>query len=200
MAKKGTLFGKPRGEVIKHPGAFSEKAERAGKSTAAYARQVSKPGSRASTETKKQAGLAKAFATMRRIKSGKAKFLVPLVLAGFLGVAHAATVPCPSGWLIGPTAQTTTGAGPNTITPRGNASIMVEGILTAGTATMQVEICCAPANCVAGGPWAPVMTTPMSLALATPAIAFQIMSPMCVYRANVTACSSCSVTALVHCG
>jgi hypothetical protein len=71
MAKKGTLFGKPRSEVIKHPGAFSAKAAKAGKSTAAYARQVTKPGSQASTQTKRQANLAKTFAKLR---SGKAKF------------------------------------------------------------------------------------------------------------------------------
>lgn len=57
--------------AIKHPGAFSEKAERAGKSTAAYARQVTKPSSRASTETKRQANLAK---TLSRLRAGKAKF------------------------------------------------------------------------------------------------------------------------------
>ena len=28
MAKKGTLFGKPRGEIIKHPGAFKAKAKK----------------------------------------------------------------------------------------------------------------------------------------------------------------------------
>lgn len=61
MAKKGTLFGKPRGEVIKHPGAFSAKAAAAGKSTAQYAKEkASAPG-----QLGKQARLAKAFATMR---------------------------------------------------------------------------------------------------------------------------------------
>ena len=64
----GTLFGKPRSEVIKHPGAFKAKAEHAGMSTSAYAAKVSKPGSKASPQTKKQAGLAKAFATMRSHK------------------------------------------------------------------------------------------------------------------------------------
>lgn len=56
-----TLFGKPRGEVIKRPGAFSAKAKAAGKSTAAYANEkASAPGLLG-----KQARLAKAFATMR---------------------------------------------------------------------------------------------------------------------------------------
>lgn len=65
MAKKGTLFGKPRGEVVKHPGAFKAKAKAAGMSTSAYANKVTKKGSGASTQTKRQANLAKSFATMR---------------------------------------------------------------------------------------------------------------------------------------
>jgi hypothetical protein len=44
MAQKGTLFGKPRGEVIKHPGSFSAAAKRAGKSTAAYAQEKKHAG------------------------------------------------------------------------------------------------------------------------------------------------------------
>jgi len=69
MAKaKGKLFGKPRGSVIKHPGAFSKKAKAAGMSTGAYANYVLKQGSKASGQTKKQAGLAKAFSTMRKKK------------------------------------------------------------------------------------------------------------------------------------
>lgn len=66
MAKKGTLFGKPRGSVIKHPGAFKAKAKSAGMSTSAYASKVTKPGAKASTQTKRQANLAKTFAKMRR--------------------------------------------------------------------------------------------------------------------------------------
>lgn len=73
MAKKGTLFGKPRSEVIKRPGSFSKKAKAAGMSTTAYAAKVTKKGSKASAQTKKQAGLAKAFATMRA-KKGIAEF------------------------------------------------------------------------------------------------------------------------------
>jgi len=70
-AKKGTLFGKPREEVVKHPGAFSAKAKRAHMSTDEYANKVLKEGSRASAETKKQAALAKAFKTMREKKLAK---------------------------------------------------------------------------------------------------------------------------------
>jgi hypothetical protein len=68
MAKKGTLFGKPRGDVIKHPGAFRAKAKAAGMSTGQFTSKVLASGSKASPQTKKQAGLAKAFAGMRRGK------------------------------------------------------------------------------------------------------------------------------------
>jgi len=57
--------------AIKRPGAFSAKAKAAGKSTAAYASQVLKEGSKASTRTKRQAALAK---TLSKIRSGKARF------------------------------------------------------------------------------------------------------------------------------
>lgn len=67
---KGTLFGKPRGSVVKRPGAFTAKAKAAGKSTSALATSVLKPGSKASTLTKRQASLDKAFATMRARKRG----------------------------------------------------------------------------------------------------------------------------------
>ncbi len=73
MAKKssgGTLFGKPKSSVIKHPGAFSAKAKSAGMSTSQFTKKVLAPGSNASPQTKKQAGLAKAFSTMRG-KKGK---------------------------------------------------------------------------------------------------------------------------------
>ena len=66
MAKKGTLFGKPRGDVIKHPGAFKAKAKAAGMSTGQFTSKVLAKGSGASTQTKRQANLAKTFAGMRR--------------------------------------------------------------------------------------------------------------------------------------
>lgn len=66
--KKGTLFGEPRSEIVKRPGAFREKAKAAGMSTAAYAAKVTAKGSTASKRTKKQAALSKAFETMRKKK------------------------------------------------------------------------------------------------------------------------------------
>src|SRR5262245_55330313 len=95
MAAKGTLFGKPREEVVKRPGAFTAKAKAAGKSTGAYAQQVLKEGSQASTRTKRQAALAQTF---KKLRAGKAKFLLPLVLLGAAPL-EAATKNCPSGTL-----------------------------------------------------------------------------------------------------
>ena len=71
MAKKGTLFGKPRDQVVKKPGAFAAKAADAGMSTAAMITKSLAAHSQASPATKKQAGLAKAFATMRGKKKRK---------------------------------------------------------------------------------------------------------------------------------
>ena len=52
--------------AVKRPGAFAKKAKRAKKSVAAYADQVLKKGSRASTRTKRQARLAQTLRKMRR--------------------------------------------------------------------------------------------------------------------------------------
>ena len=52
------------GSKGKHP--FKAKAERAGMSTAAFAAKESKPGSKASTKTKKQAVLAKTLGGMHK--------------------------------------------------------------------------------------------------------------------------------------
>jgi len=52
-------------------GAFSRKAQAAGKSTAGFAKQVLKPGSKASTQTKRQANLAQ---TLAKLRAGKSKF------------------------------------------------------------------------------------------------------------------------------
>lgn len=64
MAKSGTLFGKPRGEVIKHPGSFSKSAKAHGMSTHAYAEKEKG----ASGTTGKRARLALTFEKMRSHK------------------------------------------------------------------------------------------------------------------------------------
>jgi hypothetical protein len=55
--------------AIKRPGAFKAKAKRAGMSTSAYARKVTKKGSKASAKTKRQANLALTLSKMRRRRS-----------------------------------------------------------------------------------------------------------------------------------
>ena len=54
--------------AIKRPGAFKKKAKAAGESTAEFATQVLKKGSKASTRTKKQASLAQTLGKMRARK------------------------------------------------------------------------------------------------------------------------------------
>ena len=56
-----TLFGKPRGEVVKHPGVFRKAAQRAGMSTQAYAEKEKG----AAGTLGKRARLALTFAKMR---------------------------------------------------------------------------------------------------------------------------------------
>lgn len=45
--------------AIKRPGALTAKAKKAGMSVSAYANKVTKPGSKASTQTKRQANFYK---------------------------------------------------------------------------------------------------------------------------------------------
>jgi hypothetical protein len=56
-----TLFGKPRGEVVKHPGAFRRAAQKAGMSTQAYAEKEKG----ASGTLGRRARLALTFSKMR---------------------------------------------------------------------------------------------------------------------------------------
>ena len=60
-----TLFGKPRSEVIKHPGAFSAKAKAAGKSTSEFAREKKHAGGILG----KEAVLAQNLGKLRRHKA-----------------------------------------------------------------------------------------------------------------------------------
>ncbi len=65
MTKKKWIQG-----AIKHPGAFTKKAKKAGMSVSAYATKVLKKGSKASAQTKRQAALAKTLRKMHK-KRGK---------------------------------------------------------------------------------------------------------------------------------
>lgn len=55
-------------KAIKHPGAFSRKAKKAGMSTSGFARKVSAHPSRYSSTTVRQANLAKTLSKMRKKK------------------------------------------------------------------------------------------------------------------------------------
>src|SRR5262249_8638431 len=121
--------------AIKRPGAFTAKAKAAGKSPTAYASQVLKPSSSASTRTKRQAALAQ---TLKKLRAGKAKFLVPLVLLAAAPL-EAATMSCASGTLT-PTALTATGPSGNVLIARAAPAVAFQTIRTAGTATVQIEI------------------------------------------------------------
>ena len=126
--------------------------------------------------------------------------LVSLVLAAALGTAGAATVPCPNAWLVGPAPQAAVAVGPNNIVPRGSGALVVQAISPAGTATVILEMCCSPIDCTAAGTWAPVTGGSMSLAAATPTQVVSVTSPMCTYRANVTACAGCAGNVAAACG
>lgn len=52
-------------KAIKHPGAFTAKAKKAGMSVSTYAKKVLKKGSKASATTKRQANLARTLRKMR---------------------------------------------------------------------------------------------------------------------------------------
>jgi hypothetical protein len=52
--------------AIRRPGAFTAKAKKAGMSVSEYANKVGKPGSKASTQTKRQAALAKTLSKLRK--------------------------------------------------------------------------------------------------------------------------------------
>jgi hypothetical protein len=60
--------------AIKHPGAFTKKAKAHGMSVGQYASKVTKPGSTASTQTKRQANLAKTLRGFHHAKGGECHY------------------------------------------------------------------------------------------------------------------------------
>lgn len=175
--------------AITRPGAFKAKATAAGKSTGAYAKQVLKEGSTASTRTKRQAALAK---TLGKLRAGKTKFVVPLVLAGMLGTATAANKSC-DGTTLTPTPLTAPGPTPDTILARAVPALLIQVVRTAGTATVALEVSC---DDVA---WAPVGNGSVTVNATTPTAVMSVLAPTCTYRASVTACTTCGVKVLYAC-
>jgi hypothetical protein len=124
--------------------------------------------------------------------------LVSLVLV--LGLAHgarAANVTCPQGYLA--EMQTTTGPSANTVTARAAPALAFQLVGGGTSATVQLEICCGPLNCATGGSWAPLQGSQVTLTTGNFNAAASVLDPTCMYRANVTACTSCGVTVAYAC-
>jgi len=121
------------------------------------------------------------------------RWLLVLLLLGLPPLARAASKACPSGTFT-PTALTTTGPSPDSVVLHGNPSLLAQTIRTAGTATVALEVSCNGTN------WAAVTSGSVSVDGTTTTAAVSVLQPTCTYRANVTACSSCSVTVLYSCG
>jgi hypothetical protein len=133
-----------------------------------------------------------AGALNRALRSGKAKFLVPLVLAGLVASAHAASKSC-DGSTLTPAALTATGPTPDFINPRAVPALLIQTVRTAGTATVALEVSCDDSH------WAPVGNGSVTVNATTPSAVVSVMAPTCAYRGNVTACTGCSVTVLYSC-
>jgi len=125
--------------------------------------------------------------------------LLMLVLLGALP-AFGASLGCPSGALT-TSPLTATGATPNTVNVGSRSTVLVfQSTTTAGTATVEVDICCVGTCDPVTGTWAQVTNSPVTLGGATLSAAASVLNPTCQYRANVTACASCSVTVAYACG
>lgn len=114
-----------------------------------------------------------------------------LLLLALSAPVWAANRTCPTGSTT-PTAQTATGGSADTVTARAAPALVFQAVNTAGTATVQVDICCVGTCDPSTGSWAQVANSPMSLTVSTAAVG--VANPTCIYRSNITACSSCSVT------
>ena len=66
--KKGKLFGKPRSEVVKHPGSFRAAADKRGMSTTELYQKILAHPENYSSSMVAKAKEAKAFHTMREEK------------------------------------------------------------------------------------------------------------------------------------
>ena len=123
---------------------------------------------------------------MRKLR--KAKFVVPLFLLYALGSATAATKTCPSGTLA-PAPITATGPTTDIVVARAAPALVMQASGT-GTATVVMEMSCDGTN------WAQVTNSSMSV---PPSQVVSVLQPTCSYRANVTACTTCSITVVYAC-
>src|SRR5262245_61809523 len=92
---------------------------------------------------------------------------------------------CPSGTLtptplasIGATSTDTVGVGSR------SQGLVFQAIRTAGTATVQIDICCSGTCDPATGSWAQVENSPMAVDGTTTSLAKSVIYPACQYRAS----------------
>jgi hypothetical protein len=111
--------------------------------------------------------------------------------------AWGANLTCSGAASLTPTAQTATGASANTVTARAAPALAFEATNTAGTATVELQICCQGTCDAATGAWATVENSPMTLTVGS--AVKSVSNPTCQYRSSVTACASCSVTVGFSC-
>jgi hypothetical protein len=128
------------------------------------------------------------------------RFVTGAVLAVVLATpAGADNRSCPSGFLTPTSGQTATGPSVDTVTASHAAALTFEVADGAGSATVQIEMCCSPMQCTnPGGAWAPVQSGALTLTGGLFGV-LSVVSPGCVYRSNVTACTACNVGVAFHC-
>lgn len=128
--------------------------------------------------------------------------LLAAALAALVATSSGAAVKtCGQGaQTLTPAAITTAGPTPSAdiLNARAAPAVAFQAVTAAGTATVRIEICCT-GPCDVGGTWAPVEGSDMSLTAGTPSLAKGVANPACLYRANVTVCSGCSVTVPYGC-
>lgn len=121
--------------------------------------------------------------------------MVRWILAALLAASPVlgATKGCPSGSF---TVQSATGANADFLQVSGKSlALVIQTTMTAGTgATIIVET-----SCNSGASWAKVANSDMVLTAGTSTLAISMLYPMCRYRTNVTACTSCTVQAVFAC-
>jgi hypothetical protein len=104
--------------------------------------------------------------------------------------AFAANKGCPTGSFA---AQSATGASADSLAGQG-ASLAIQSVAIAGTATVIVEM-----SCDNGAHWAKVANSDMAITTTT-SLAVSVLAPVCRYRPNVTVCAGCNVSVFYACG
>jgi hypothetical protein len=119
--------------------------------------------------------------------------MIGLALAGLVLAtsAHAATVTCAGNLLTSTPLGALNAISQHVAVLRGTNAVAFQAMLTGGTATVQLQICCIGSCDAAGGAWAAVEGSDMAIT-PTVSLAKSIANPTCGYRAVVTACAACA--------